>query len=32
VDLLERPLGESTDLTMDFGPFQIRTLRLHRLH
>jgi alpha-mannosidase len=28
VDLLERPLDEGADLTMDFGPFQIRTLRL----
>ena len=30
VDLLERPLETGADLSMDFGPFQIRTVRLHR--
>jgi alpha-mannosidase len=30
VDLLERPLSADTGLAMDFGPFQIRTVRLHR--
>ncbi|GIH05645.1 alpha-mannosidase [Rhizocola hellebori] len=30
VDLLERPLSDDTGAAMEFGPFQIRTVRLHR--